>query len=220
MAFEGIDWKWMKRPFEGPWGLTSPYNWAEEVTKKWKLPKNIELHDATFRDGEQSTLGAPLQKQDYIDIACAISDWGVHRFEFMPATCNGLWKKDKCISSEETMKKISQLGTLEHLEFRGKGPSRNYRIKGAAGVVGFISPLSDHFCGSCNRLRLTADGQIRPCLFSNIKIDVKTPMRTGASDDDIDELFCQAIKVKPQRHILNENIASANHIISMSKIGG
>jgi cyclic pyranopterin phosphate synthase len=147
-------------------------------------------------------------------------NYHIRFIEFMPATCNGIWKKDKCISSEETMKKISRLGTLEHLAFRGKGPSRNYRIKGAAGVVGFISPLSDHFCGSCNRLRLTANGQIRPCLFSSIKIDVKTPMRRGASDADIDNLFCQAVQVKPQRHILNEDITSANHIKAMSKIGG
>lgn len=147
-------------------------------------------------------------------------NYHIRFIEFMPATCNGIWEKDKCVSSEEAMTRISSLGNMERLEFRGKGPSRNYRIQGAAGVVGFISPLSEHFCGFCNRLRLTADGKIRPCLFSNIKIDIKTPMRSGASDEEIDKLFCEAVKVKPQRHLLNEDITSARHIKAMSKIGG
>lgn len=147
-------------------------------------------------------------------------NYHIRFIEFMPATCNGIWEKDKCVSSEEAMKRISGLGKMELLEFRGKGPSRNYRIQGAAGVIGFISPLSEHFCGFCNRLRLTADGKIRPCLFSNIKIDIKTPMRNGASDEEIDKLFCEAVKVKPQRHRLNEDITSARHIKAMSKIGG
>ena len=148
------------------------------------------------------------------------NDYHIRFIEFMPATCNGIWKKDKCVSSAEAMEKISTLGRLEPLKFKGRGPSRNYRIKGAVGVIGFISPLSDHFCGECSRLRLTADGEIRPCLFSNIKIDIKTPMRNGASDEEIDDLFCKAVKVKPQRHLLNEDITSANHLKAMFKIGG
>jgi cyclic pyranopterin phosphate synthase len=147
-------------------------------------------------------------------------NYHIRFIEFMPATCNGIWKKNKCVSSEEAMKTISNLGALEHFEFKGKGPSRNYRIKGAAGVVGFISPLSDHFCGFCNRLRLTADGKIRPCLFSDIKIDIKTPLRNGASDEVIEQLFLEAVKVKPQRHRINEDITSAKHLKTMSKIGG
>jgi cyclic pyranopterin phosphate synthase len=148
------------------------------------------------------------------------NDFHIRFIEFMPATRNGIWEKDKCVTSEEAMKKISALGRLEHLTFRGRGPSRNYRIKGAKGVIGFISPLSDHFCGDCSRLRLTADGEIRPCLFSNIKVDIKTPMRNGASDEEIDELFCKAVRVKPEKHLLNEDLSSANHLKSMHKIGG
>ncbi len=163
-----------------------------------------------------------INDDEILSFASLTFDKNYHiRFiEFMPATCNGIWKKDKCISSEDLKKRISALGKLEHLKFRGKGPSRNYRIKGAVGVIGFISPLSNHFCGFCNRLRLTADGKIRPCLFSNIKVDIKTPMRNGASDDEIEKLLCQAVKVKPQRHLLNEDITSAGHLKAMSKIGG
>ena len=148
------------------------------------------------------------------------NDFHIRFIEFMPATNNSIWSKDKCVSSAEAMKRISALGTLERLTFRGRGPSRNYRIQGAKGVIGFISPLSDHFCDDCSRLRLTADGEIRPCLFSNIKIDIKTPMRNGASDEEIDDLFCQAVKVKPRRHLLNEDIRSSGHLKPMHKIGG
>ena len=147
-------------------------------------------------------------------------DYHIRFIEFMPTTRDGTWKKEKCVSSDETMKRISALGRLERLRFKGRGPSRNYRIRGAVGVIGFISPLSDHFCGDCSRLRLTADGEIRPCLFSNIKVDIKTPMRNGASDEEIDALFCQAVRVKPQRHLLNEDVTSAGHLHAMSAIGG
>jgi cyclic pyranopterin phosphate synthase len=67
---------------------------------------------------------------------------------------------------------------------------------------------------------LTADGKIRPCLFSKVKVDIKTPMREGASDEEIDSLFRRAVAVKPERHALNEDIKSANHLKSMSEIGG
>ena len=148
------------------------------------------------------------------------NDFHIRFIEFMPASCNGMWKKENCINSADILKEISSLGELEQFEFRGKGPSRNYRIKGAKGVIGVISPISDHFCAFCNRLRLTANGKIRPCLFSNEKIDIKGPMRNGASDRDIEDLLRRAIEVKPQRHKLNENKSSLNLIKTMSKIGG
>jgi homocitrate synthase NifV len=78
-------WKYLKKPWEGPWGSTGIYNWADEITEKWHMPETVELHDCTFRDGEQSTLGVSFNKKDYIDIAQAMSDWGMHRYEIMPA---------------------------------------------------------------------------------------------------------------------------------------
>jgi cyclic pyranopterin phosphate synthase len=140
--------------------------------------------------------------------------------EFMPATGDGMWRKEKCVSAPEILEKISTLGKVERIEYRGKGPSRNYRLKGAAGVIGIISPLSDHFCGFCNRLRLTSDGKIRPCLFSKKEIDIRTPMRDGASDEEIERLFLRAVSIKPEKHLLNEGKEGADAIQSMSKIGG
>jgi cyclic pyranopterin phosphate synthase len=147
-------------------------------------------------------------------------NYHIRFIEFMPTTCNGIWKKDRCVSSSEVLEKISILGTLERLKFRGRGPSRNYRIKGAVGVIGIISPISDHFCGFCNRLRLTANGKIRPCLFSKEEIDIKTPMRNGATDREIEGLFYRAVKAKPEGHLLNGNMYPSDRLKTMSKIGG
>jgi cyclic pyranopterin phosphate synthase len=85
------------------------------------------------------------------------------------------------------------------------GPARMCALPGAKGKVGFIAPMSWHFCGSCNRLRLTADGKIRSCLFSNVELDIKTLMRHKASKKELIEFFTSAVKHKPRRHQLNEN---------------
>ncbi len=147
-------------------------------------------------------------------------NYHVRFIEFMPVGCNEMWRKDIYVNSKEVLERILTLGSLERLNFRGKGPSRNFRIKGAKGVIGIISPLSDHFCGFCNRLRLTTDGKIKPCLFSKVAIDIKTPMRSGASDREIEKLFFNSIKVKPQRHLFQEDVASSWLPEAMSKIGG
>ena len=147
-------------------------------------------------------------------------NYHIRFIEFMPVGHNEMWRKDRCIRSKEVMEIIAALGTVERLKFRGQGPSRNFRIKGAKGVIGIISPLSDHFCGFCNRLRLTADGKIRPCLFSGVEIDIKTPMRSGSPDHEIERLFCYSIKIKPLGHLLNEDVTPSDSLMAMSQIGG
>ena len=161
-----------------------------------------------------------LNDDEIVSFASLTFEHNYHiRFiEFMPATCSNVWEKSKCVKSSDVLETISTLGNLEQIKFRGKGPSRNYRLKGAAGVVGIISAISDHFCDHCNRLRLTAVGKIRPCLFSKEEIDLKTPMRRGASDVDIESLFRHAIQVKPKGHNINKGLA--DQIETMSKIGG
>jgi cyclic pyranopterin phosphate synthase len=99
------------------------------------------------------------------------------------------------------------------------GPSDNYQVPGAAGVIGFISPISRHFCGSCRRLRLTADGKIRPCLLSDTEIDVKASLRSGGSDAEIEGLLRTALEVKPERHHVTENGIGCFQR-TMSRIGG
>ena len=79
-------------------------------------------------------------------------------------------------------------------------PAERYRFESAEGEIGFISGLSHHSCPACNRLRLTADGKLRPCLFADDEVDIKTPLRDGCSQEDLKTLFQEAIARKPRQH--------------------
>jgi cyclic pyranopterin phosphate synthase len=144
-------------------------------------------------------------------------DCHIRFIELMPVLPHRRLRRYSYLSKEELMKKIAPLGRLSRLPFRGGGPSRNYRLEGARGIIGFISPMSNHFCNSCNRLRLTASGSIRPCLFSEREFDIKTPMRAGASDEALEALFLSAVEAKPAGHSLHSRPPA---LASMSKIGG
>jgi len=147
-------------------------------------------------------------------------DVHIRFIEFMPMGNNGAWKPDAYLSKDEIMERVSVAGKLVRLPFKGGGPSRNYRIEGAQGMIGFISPISDCFCGSCNRLRLTAIGKLRPCLFSEITVDIKTPLRNGVSDDELEALYRSAVLSKPARHAVQERSLLHPAMSPMSQIGG
>lgn len=147
-------------------------------------------------------------------------DYHIRFIELMPGGNGKQWSRDSVVGKEEIMDRISELGDLIPFKSRGQGPSRNYRIKGAKGVLGFISAISDHFCGSCNRLRLTSRGRLRPCLFSDTEIDLRTPMREGASDAELMSLFANAVTAKPRGHSLNAENGDLHGLPTMSKIGG
>lgn len=147
-------------------------------------------------------------------------DYHIRFIELMPLNRKCMRNNTNSIKNSELMQRISSLGELQRLEFKGRGPSRNYKLKGAKGVIGFISPLSDCFCETCNRLRLTAHGRIRPCLFSNIEVDVKTAMRQGCSDEELQSLLFQAVADKPEGNYLSSEERLNTDLVSMAKIGG
>ena len=125
--------------------------------------------------------------------------------EFMPIDVATDWDENSFISSTETREIISRIGTLNPVEHSGKsGPAEMYQLEGAAGQLGFISPLSNHFCDTCNRMRLTADGKLRTCLFSDQEIDLKTFLRSGVSDQSLEQAIAEAIKSKPKGHTISE----------------
>lgn len=161
-----------------------------------------------------------LNDDEVLDFASLTFDKDYHiRFiEFMPIGPSRVWSERACIRKEEIIEIISKLGRLTPLPFRGKGPSRNYKLNGAKGVIGIISPLSDCFCDFCNRLRLTADGKLKPCLFSDVEVDIKTPMRNRADDRELERLFLKAASLKPEGHYLDKGMPLT--LSSMSKIGG
>jgi cyclic pyranopterin phosphate synthase len=121
-----------------------------------------------------------------------------------------------CDTAREAIEQ--ELGTLTPADIPTNGPSRNFRAKGAAGTIGFISQISNDLCSRCNRLRLTADGQLRPCLMADGEVDLRTLLRTGAGDDEIREVFLRVVAAKPERHYL----AQGQKVVGrgMSQLGG
>ena len=115
---------------------------------------------------------------------------------------------------------IRPLGEILPIEKNSNdGPAQRFRFRGAPGEIGFISALSHHFCNSCNRLRLTASGQLRPCLLSDRQIDLKGLMRGGGSDRELADMFLQAVRNKPSDHNLAVNDPTGVSC-QMSSIGG
>jgi cyclic pyranopterin phosphate synthase len=147
-------------------------------------------------------------------------DVHVRFIEFMPVGNRETWNPDAYLSKDEIMERVRRAGKLVRLPFKGGGPSRNYRIEGASGMIGFISAMSDCFCNSCNRLRLTAVGKLRPCLFSETAVDVKTPLRNGASDEELETIYRRAVLSKPASHDLLNGSLDKPVLSPMYQIGG
>jgi cyclic pyranopterin phosphate synthase len=128
--------------------------------------------------------------------------WNVRFIELMPVSSNEP-VSDKLVSVSEIRKRLETMGKLEPWKVdAGNGPAKYFRLPGASGTVGFISPVTEHFCFQCNRLRLTADGKLRPCLLSEAEIDLKGPLRGGAPVEELKNLISQAIANKPKGHQL------------------
>lgn len=100
----------------------------------------------------------------------------------------------------------------------GAGPAVYYAFPKAVGTIGFITPLTNHFCHQCNRLRLTSDGKLRPCLMSALEVNIKEKLRQGASDDELVEIFQQVTNLKPEGHHLEKEEYKGKR--RMSQIGG
>ncbi len=147
------------------------------------------------------------------------TSYNVRFIEFMPIGAKEIWDHEKYISTEEIKERASKIAPLIPVKIRRSGPARYFRFEGAPGVVGFISPITHHFCNSCNRLRLTSDGKLRPCLFSETEIDLKSALRCGASDEEIERLLRLSIEIKPEGHSINHE-KCFTHLKPMSKIGG
>ena len=118
----------------------------------------------------------------------------------------------------EIRARIEELGTLEPCPMSGNGPAKYFRFPSSRGTIGFISPVTEHICIRCNRLRLTAEGKLRPCLLSDEEIDLRGPLRRGASSEELCHLIEEAVAAKPQGHQLAKGITSKKQ--TMAQIGG
>ena len=143
----------------------------------------------------------------------------VRFIEFMPLDRNN-WKPGRVVTSDEIEARLSKLGPLAPIPARAEdGPARRFKLGRGPGEVGLISPLSHHFCPTCNRLRITADGKLLTCLFSSQEIDLKKPLRSGASDGEILALLKKAVADKPERHRIDQDRPDPGHR-PMGAIGG
>ncbi|HJF65696.1 GTP 3',8-cyclase MoaA [Slackia equolifaciens] len=168
--------------------------------------------------------------QDYLAFARLSMDRPLHvRFiEYMPvgdsagvAGCG--WGPDDVVPNEEVLETINaqarEAGLPELVPAGGDsplgwGPARYWEFPGAKGTVGFISAMSNHFCSQCNRVRLTADGKLRPCLFSDVELDVRDALRRG-DDEGVRAAFAEALRIKPDEH--HNKVGTERN---MSQIGG
>lgn len=162
-----------------------------------------------FNDGEIGDFARMTLKKSY----------QVRFIEFMPIGARGMWSPEKYIPIDEIKSIVQGIGSLTPIRIRKSGPARYFRFDGAAGVIGFINAISHQFCSECNRLRLTSDGKLRPCLFSETEIDLKSPLRSGADDPEIERLIRLSIEIKPTGHNITCE-GNLNYLIPMSGIGG
>jgi len=144
-------------------------------------------------------------------------EWHVRFIELMPVA--GEDNAPRFVSATEMRRRLEPMGKLEPcLPSVGNGPAKYFRLPDAKGTIGFITPISEHFCFDCNRMRLTADGKLRPCLLSDYEIDLKKPLRDGISKAGLKKLFKKAVADKPLRHQLAEGQVPTRR--PFSRVGG
>ena len=162
-----------------------------------------------FTETEVPALAALARRKPYI----------VRFIEYMPLDADGTWRDEEVLTGAEIRAIIERRWPLEELPAKPASTARRFRFADGAGELGFVSPVSEPFCSSCDRIRLTADGQLRTCLFSRREWDLRGPLRDGASDDELEALIRSAVDHKELKHRINEpGFVRANR--TMSQIGG
>jgi cyclic pyranopterin phosphate synthase len=143
----------------------------------------------------------------------------VRFIEFMPLDADHAWTPDKVLPNADIVAMIDAVYPLEPVGRERHGTARRYRFADGTGEMGFISPVSQPFCGDCNRIRLTAEGELRTCLFSMTETDLRGPLRAGATDADLEAIIRDAVWRKELKHHVNEP-GFVQPARTMSRIGG
>jgi cyclic pyranopterin phosphate synthase len=165
-----------------------------------------------------------VNDQEVLDLAALTIDrnWHVRFIEFMPIGNAQLFGERAWIPSEELRQNIGQRWGLKESTIRGNGPADVFQIPGAKGTLGFISQMSECFCDRCNRMRLSADGWLRPCLLNESgQIDLKTALRSGVDTAQLREQVSQLLLLKPEINYKERDSGTVgNYSRTMSQIGG
>lgn len=144
--------------------------------------------------------------------------WQVRFIEYMPIGGDRQLYERRFVPAHEVKARLERrFGPLKPLDWSGLSAARDFAIPGARGTIGLITPMTEHFCAGCNRLRLTADGKVRPCLLTEVETDILTPMREGASDEELLTLLGAASVLKPEHH---EALGQWRGARNMVQIGG
>jgi cyclic pyranopterin phosphate synthase len=143
----------------------------------------------------------------------------VRFIEFMPLDADHAWTRDKVLPNAEIVAMIDAVYPLEAVGRERHGTARRYRFADGNGSMGFISPVSEPFCGDCNRIRLTAEGELRTCLFSLTETDLREPLRAGATDAELEAIVRDAVWRKELKHHVNDP-GFVQPARTMSRIGG
>ncbi len=196
----------------------------KKITRRDKLSHVLEGIEEARRVGlEPVKINVVVMKgvnhQEMPDFALrSLDGWHVRFIELMPFT-NGGKLQPEFMPVQEMMENLRELGGLEPCGApAGNGPARYYRLPGGKGTVGFITPVSEHFCFKCNRLRLSADGKLLPCLLSDKEIDVRPSLRAGAGESKIRDLVMEAVASKPEGHHMDAGEISQKRL--MTQVGG
>lgn len=198
----------------------------EQMTRRDELENVLEgikvAQDAGFSPVKlNAVIERGMNDDEIVSLATFGRDTGVEvRFiEFMPLDASQEWGMKKVVSQDEIVAAISAVYPLEQVSARGAAPADRWRYLDGRGVVGVIPSVTKPFCADCDRVRITADGQFRTCLFSTTEFDVRAVLRNGGTDDDIATLIRSAVATKWAGHQIGHvNFIRPNR--SMSQIGG
>jgi cyclic pyranopterin phosphate synthase len=198
-----------------------------EITRRDALPqvlRGLELL-ATFPEAHPIKVNAvairDFTEEEVIPFAqlARSSSYEIRFIEYMPLDADRAWTPDQVLSGEEIRRAIDAVYPLEPEPREPHATARVYRFADGHGRIGFINPVSEPFCGDCNRIRLTADGRLRTCLFSLNETDLRTPLREGADDAELEQVIRDAVWRKELKHHVGEP-GFIQPSRSMSAIGG
>lgn len=198
----------------------------KQITKRDELASVLEGIDAAIAVGMAPVkVNAVVQRGVNDDEIIALATFGreknieVRFIEFMPLDAQGGWLNNSVVGQDEIVSTINEVFALEQIASRGAAPADRWRYLDGKGTVGVIPTVTKPFCGDCDRVRLTADGQFRTCLFATDEFDVRALLRNGATDDAIEALLRRAVGEKWAGHSIGQ-VSFVRPRRSMSQIGG
>jgi cyclic pyranopterin phosphate synthase len=184
--------------------------------------REVEKHPSLWPIKVNAVSMPGMSEDDILDFCdLARSRAYVVRFlEYMPLDASGNWDMSQVLPGATVLDIIRRYYDLVPIEAEFGSTSRRWRFADGAGEIGFVNPVTEPFCAECNRLRLTADGQLRTCLFSTGDWDLLSAARNGAGDEQLTTLIRDAVSHKEKKHQINEGAAFVRPNRSMSQIGG